>query len=42
MLLCSVTLGVLTYQSFGAVMEEFEVRDAMDNIFGAKDTMMYE
>ncbi|KAM0563868.1 hypothetical protein ACHAPJ_000074 [Fusarium lateritium] len=27
---------------FGAVMEEFEVRDAMDNIFGAKDTMMYE
>ncbi|KAM5356280.1 hypothetical protein ACJ41O_002926 [Fusarium nematophilum] len=25
---------------FGAVMEEFEVRDAMDNLFGGKDTLM--
>ncbi|CZR35248.1 uncharacterized protein FPRO_00629 [Fusarium proliferatum ET1] len=27
---------------FGAVMEEFEVRDAIDNVFGGKDTMMCE
>ncbi|KAF5003006.1 hypothetical protein FDECE_10428 [Fusarium decemcellulare] len=25
---------------FGAVMEEFEVRDAMDNVFGGKDTVI--
>ncbi|EXM28717.1 hypothetical protein FOTG_05884 [Fusarium oxysporum f. sp. vasinfectum 25433] len=27
---------------FGAVMEEFEVRDAIDNVFSGKDTMMGE
>ncbi|KAG8350346.1 hypothetical protein FVEN_g11493 [Fusarium venenatum] len=27
---------------FGAVMEEFEVRDAIDNVFSGKDGMMYE
>ncbi|KAF4980955.1 hypothetical protein FZEAL_3150 [Fusarium zealandicum] len=26
---------------FGAVLEEFEVRDAMDNAFGSKDIVMY-
>jgi hypothetical protein len=39
----SVVLPVLTCQSFGAVMEEFEVRDAIDNVFSGKDGgMMYE
>lgn len=33
---------ILTWSSFGAVMEEFEVRDAIDNVFGGKDTMMCE
>jgi hypothetical protein len=27
---------------FGAVMEEFEVRDAIDSVFSGRDTMMYE
>ncbi|KAF5019887.1 hypothetical protein F66182_8091 [Fusarium sp. NRRL 66182] len=27
---------------FGAVMEEFEVRDALDNLFSAKDTIMHQ
>lgn len=38
----SVVSLVLTYQSFGAVMEEFEVRDAIDNVFSGKDGMIYE
>jgi hypothetical protein len=35
-------LPLLTCQSFGAVMEEFEVRDAIDNVFSGKDGMVYE
>jgi hypothetical protein len=38
----STMLPVLTCRSFGAVMEEFEVRDAIDNVFSGKDGMMYE
>jgi len=30
---------VLTGSSFGAVLEEFEVRDALSNLFIAKENM---
>lgn len=38
---CSSSLRVLTEHSFGAVLEEFEVRDAIENVLSMKSTLAW-